>query len=85
VTPQDLRDYARRDWQRLATLKARRWAETFVPGELPRGWRVAQALRVAVRRQRPDFPTARERQEDAAAHARLASLLARAADAFGRR
>jgi hypothetical protein len=80
-----LREFAMRDRLSVQRAKATYWAERFRDQGWEANWRTAQELAMYVRRVRPDFPTARDRDEDLAHHVRLKNLLDRAAHAFSRR
>lgn len=77
MTPEELRDFATRDWEELARLKTQYWLErkrALGPAE---GIRVADQLRRHVRLTRPDWPSAEDREEDLAHHVRLGEMLRR--------
>ena len=79
-----VRQFLARDWQKAADAKREYWAGLF--RDNPRAvWESAQALLAHVRRIRPAFPAAEERDADLSAHQALRSQLDRAADAFLRR
>jgi hypothetical protein len=75
LDPNQLRDYASRDWgapERLARAQRSRQP-------VERKVRLAIELYEAARAARPDWPDAAMRQRDLAAHIRLRTLLNRAA------
>lgn len=82
MDPNDLREFAMRDRARVQDAKAQYWAERFRDLGWEANWHTAQELATYVRRVRPDFPTARDRDEDLAHHIRLKDLLDRAAHGF---
>jgi hypothetical protein len=74
---EDLARFARRDWDALAASKETQWlAERMRRGV---GWclAVAEELRLQVKRRRPDWPTAADREDDLATHVRVGSALRR--------
>jgi hypothetical protein len=78
VITRDIRAYVSRDWDAARIAKDQYWAariRRLGPGE---GLRIADELRRQVLAQQPDWPSAAERSEDLAAHARLAERLRRA-------
>lgn len=79
MNAKDLREFATRDRASVQRAKAAYWAERFREKGWKANWFTAQELAAYVRRVRPDFPTAREREEDFASHVRLTDLLDRAA------
>jgi hypothetical protein len=75
---EDLIAYARRDWAALAEVK-RDFQRTRRASDGPAShFAVVDALRAQVHAQRPDYPSAEDRQADLEAHVRLAALLRRA-------
>jgi hypothetical protein len=73
-----IRDYMSRDWEAARRAKDAYWSERINrlgPGE---GFRIAEELRLQVVRSQPGWPRESERQEDLAAHLKLADLLRRA-------
>jgi hypothetical protein len=82
MNPNHLREFAMRERAPVQEAKAQYWAERFRIQGWEANWRTAQELAAYVRRVRPDFPTARDRDEDLAHHVKLKDLLDRAAHAF---
>jgi hypothetical protein len=79
-----IREFVSRDWQEASQAKSEYLACLY--REDPRAlWSAAQALLTHVRRMRPDFPTAAEREADLRDHWLLRSRLDRAAHAFSGR
>lgn len=78
LDPDDLRAYARRDWDAPERLsRAARAAET-VAQRVER----SKQLYAAMRRTKPGWPTKSDRLEDLRHHLRVKALLDRAAPAF---
>lgn len=77
VNPQDLHDFARRDWAAVATSKAEHWARC----KKEHGWADAVRAAAMLRRQivvlRPGWPSEEDRSQDLATHARVADCLRR--------
>jgi hypothetical protein len=79
-----IREFVSRDWPGASQAKSEYLAR--LHRENPQAlWNTAQALLTHVRRLRPDFPTAAEREADPHDHLLLRSQLDRAAHAFSRR
>jgi hypothetical protein len=77
MNPADLRAFAGRDRKSVADLKSEYWVERkrrLGPAE---GIRVAEALRLHVRRVRPDWPDADERRRDHEIHCKVGEMLRR--------
>ena len=71
----DIRGFARRDWAAVADAKARFWVDrkrAMAPGE---ALAISEMLRQHARALRPDWPDARERDEDRAVHERVSEAL----------
>ena len=77
-----LEAYAARDRESVAALKRDAHARRHRAPRGTAGLRTAQALREYVRKVRPDWPTARDRNEDFAQHVALKRRIDRAARAF---
>ena len=80
----DIRRYMSRDWQASRDAKDAYWAARISqigPGE---GLRIADELRRQAIRQNPRWPSSDDRQNDLAAHVRLAKLLRRVRDSRSR-
>jgi hypothetical protein len=77
VLARDLASFANRDWNALEASKQTHW----VTERRRRGVRwcfaVAEGLRRQVARQRPDWPTASDREADLAVHVRVGNALRR--------
>lgn len=80
-----VRAFLARDWELLAASKRAHRAARFRSSRGRSGLEVAQMLRECMRRVRPGWPGARERQRDLADHVALKRLLDRAARAFSSR
>lgn len=75
MNPEDVRAFVRRDWSAVAESKAGFWADrkrAMTPDE---ALAVAEMLRQHARTLKPDWPDQRERDEDLAAHTRVADAL----------
>ena len=75
VEADDIRAFARRDWDAVAESKAGFWADrkrTMTAGE---ALAVADALRIHVRVLRPEGPDPGSRDEDMAVHERVSEAL----------
>jgi hypothetical protein len=71
----DIEAFAGRDWGLVEQAKRRFWSQrkrVLSPGE---ALAIAEGLRLHVRALRPDWPSAKERAEDLAVHARVAASL----------
>ena len=77
----DIHAYVGRDWNAVRVAKDRYWAERIRSLGPAEGFRVADGLRRQVLARSPTWPSAAERSDDLAAHARLAELLVRASRA----
>lgn len=74
----DVEAFLKRDWGLVAASKEDYWADRkrrLGPGE---GLRIGDELRRQVLAVRPEYPTAEDRAEDIACHARVAEMLRRA-------
>lgn len=71
----DIRAFARRDWNAIAESKAGFWAERKPAMTPDEALAVAEGLRRHARALRPDWPDIRERDDDLAVHARVAEAL----------
>ena len=74
--------FVARDRERVGALKRDHHAERQRASRGEAGLQAAQALREHVRKVRPDWPTARDRDEDFAHHVALKRRIDRAAHAF---
>ena len=73
VTRDAIRQYLRRDWDRLATAKARAWQDgKRTPAA---DLRAANELRRHALVVRPDWPDARDREADLRTHVRVSEAL----------
>jgi hypothetical protein len=77
-----IRAFVARDRERVAALKRDHHAGRHRASRGASGLEAAQALRDHVRKVRPDWPTARDRDEDFAHHVALKRRIDRAAHAF---
>ncbi len=80
-----IRAFVARDRDRVAALKRDHHARAHRASRGTSGLDAARALRDYVRRVRPDWPTARDRDEDFAHHVALKGRIDRAAHAFAPR
>jgi hypothetical protein len=83
VDPRHLRAYAARPWNLVAARKRAFWANARQDRGVLATFEASQALWVHMRRVRPDWPSAAERQADRAHHVALKRALDRAASALG--
>jgi hypothetical protein len=74
---EDVRAYLSRDWAAVAELKEETWLEQRRRRGAAGALEVADELRRQVRALRPSWPSAEERAEDLAVHARLGEQLRR--------
>jgi len=77
VRKEDVVAFVQRDWEAVATLKRRRWAEQksrMTPAE---ALSVGDELRHHVSALRNDWPTEEDRRKDLACHIRLLEMLRR--------
>jgi len=77
-----IRAFAHRDWTLLEQLDREHWVETYRRGGGMIGFQVAAGMAEYVRRTRPEWPTAAERQRDLEDHIELKRRIDRAAGAF---
>ena len=77
-----LRAFVTRDRERVAALKRDHHARRYRASGGQSGLEAARALREHARKVRPDWPTARDRDEDLAHHVALKRLIDRAARAL---
>jgi hypothetical protein len=75
MRPEDLRAYARRDWNRLAALKRARWRQRRKQLGAKEGFRLAGVLYEHVRCARPDWPSRASRRSDLDHHIALSERL----------
>jgi len=68
-----------RDWSTLESMDRRYWAEAFTRSGADPALRASMALRAHMRRIRPDWPSAEERESDLRHHVAFKRLLDRAA------
>ena len=85
MNPQEIRDFAHRDWSAVGTSKRAHWTGVFQRDGWRIVWDAAQALLVHARSVQPGFPGDRARNADLAHHQSLRAQLDRAAHAFSRR
>ena len=77
MTLDDVRDFANRDWSRLAELKSRSWLRTFTATSIEDRLVAAERSRQLARELRPGWPTAADRRADRAHHERMRKALSR--------
>jgi hypothetical protein len=75
VNAEDLRRFARRDWESVAALKAEYWVAEKRRLDAEGALRVGDGLRELVRALRPDWPAEEERAEDLRSHEAVAGKL----------
>jgi hypothetical protein len=75
VTPDDIKAYAGREWGLVEEAKRRYWVERKQALSPAEALAIAEGLRLHVLAVRPDWPSAAERAEDLATHARVAGNL----------
>lgn len=80
-----IRAFVARDRDRVAALKREHHARRYRQSRGRSGLDAARALREHARKVRPDWPTARDRDEDFAQHVALKRRIDRAAHAFSAR
>lgn len=73
----DVKAYLERDWAAVGRLKRQYWADEKRRMTPEEAFGVADALRRAVHRLRPDWPDQAQRANDLRAHIRLSELLRR--------
>ncbi len=71
MDPIDLRNFANREWQRIAALKRERWRKRSPQAN----FRIAGEIYRQVGRLRPRGPRSSNRREDLTTHQRLSALL----------
>jgi hypothetical protein len=84
VRKEDLIAFARRDWDAVAALKRRWWAEQKSRMTAEEALNVGDELRHHVSAFRSDWPTDRDRRNDLAAHSRVSEMLRRVKPPHGR-
>ena len=72
---EDLRRFARRDWESVAALKAEYWVAEKRRLDAEGALRIGDGLREQVRALRPDWPSDDERAEDLRSHEAVARKL----------
>ena len=72
---EDVIAFARRDWDAIAAVKRRRWAEQKSRMTVAEALEVGDELRHHVSALRADWPTEEDRQKDLASHIRLTEML----------
>jgi hypothetical protein len=77
-----VRAFVMRDRDRVAALKRDHHASRYRASGGKSGLEAARALREHARKVRPDWPTARDREDDLAHHVALKQRIDRAAHAF---
>jgi len=80
-----IRAFVERDRDRVAALKRDHHARQYRASRGISGLEAARVLREHARKVRPDWPTARDRDEDLAHHVTLKRRIDRAAHAFSAR
>lgn len=75
MDPRDIRAFAERDWARVAAAKTAHWRQQKRGRSATEILAAGDALRRHARAVRPDWPTARDRAEDVAAHLRVSEGL----------
>jgi hypothetical protein len=85
VKPEDLRQFARRDWAKAADGKRDYWTEQYLQHGSAPARSAATALLIHMRAVQPGYPSPSDRDEDLATHRSLRRRLDRAAHAFTRR
>jgi hypothetical protein len=80
-----LREFALRDRTAVDAAKLRYWSDRYRDRGWEETWQRAQELYEHVRRVRPDFPTARERDQDFADHLELKRRLDQASHVLASR
>ena len=81
---EDLIAFARRDWDAVAALKQRWWAEQKSRMTPEQALEVGDELRDHVREVRGDWPTDEDRRNDLACHSRISEMLRRVKPPHGR-
>jgi hypothetical protein len=84
VRKEDLIAFVKRDWNAIAALKRRHWAEQKSRMKPAEALRVGDELRYHVSALRDDWPTDEDRQKDLASHIRLSEMFARVKSPHGR-
>lgn len=77
VRKEDVIAFAGRDWEAIAALKRRRWAEQKAHMTPAEALAVGDELRRHAVALRPDWPTEDDRRNDIAVHARVSESLRR--------
>jgi hypothetical protein len=77
--------FVKRDWDAVARSKTNYWVDRFRQAGWRATWQAADQLLADMRAARPDYPTARDREQDLADHLALRRALDCAAHAFARR
>lgn len=77
-----IRDFVARDRERVAALKRDHHARRYRASRGTSGLEAGEVLREYARKVRPDWPTARDRDEDFAHHVAMKRRIDRAAHAF---
>jgi hypothetical protein len=85
VDRRSIEEYAHRDWEAVSASKLAHWASRFREDGWTAAWNASNGLLLDMRRARPDYPSARDRELDLAAHVSLRQRLDRLADAFAGR
>ena len=75
MTPDEIREYAERDWSAIEREKARYWADRKKSLSAIDALRIGDELRAHARRLHPDWPAAADRDEDLATHRRVSEAL----------
>lgn len=82
VDRRSIEQYVHRDWDAVSESKLAYWAGRFRDGGWAPAWTAANGLLLDMRRARPDYPSAADRDVDLAAHVQVRERLDRIADAF---
>jgi hypothetical protein len=77
VRAKDLATFAGRDWKALEASKEAQWLTERRRRGVRWCFEVAEGLRLQVARQRPEWPTASDREADLATHVRVGNALRR--------
>ena len=81
---EDVIAFVQRDWNAIAALKRRRWAEQKSRMTPADALAVGDELRHHVSALRSDWPTDEDRRQDLASHIRISEMLRRVKPPYGR-
>jgi hypothetical protein len=84
VRKKDVIAFAHRDWNAIAALKRRHWAEQKSRMKPAEALTVGDELRHHVSALRSDWPTEEDRRKDLASHIRISEMLRRVKSPHGR-